>query len=267
MDEMLKSDLHGSSSRTKLGRTAVRRVLLCLLIVISSAACTTTTPYDPFRIPDSELRERVQTIALAPLRVSPWLAEPAFARAQIETLAAARLVAGDFKVVPSAEMERLWRSIAADVGNLFDPESGEVDDEHWEAVEAAVYRDLQSEHGVDAILYLRIGSVDLHIPPPNPLYCGIQDSIYWPNRNLGFSEYTKAKRSPTLARALCLNVSLYDMEERMIYGMRSGLELIETFASQTKAKRPLEERLRDPERLERAIEAAIGPLAGAALGP
>lgn len=245
----------------------MRRVLLGSLTVLSVTACYTMTPYDPFRISESELRTRVQTIALAPLRVSPWLAEPAFARAQIEPLAVARLVEGGFAVVPSAEMERLWGSIAVEVGNLFDPESGEVDQERWEAVEAAVYRDLQSEHGVDAVLYLWISSVDLHIPPPNPAYCGIRDSLYWPNQNLGFAEYTKAKSSPTLARALCLNANLHDMETREIYGIRSGLELTETFASQTKAKRPMEERLRDPDRLQQAIEAVVGPLADAVVTP
>jgi hypothetical protein len=61
--------------------------------------------------------------------------------------------------------------------------------------------------------------------------------------------------------AACLTVKLYDMEERQLYGIRSGLETIETFARQTRAARPRAERLQDPERLGQAVEATVGPLA------
>jgi hypothetical protein len=54
---------------------------------------------------------------------------------------------------------------------------------------------------------------------------------------------------------------LYDMEERELYGIRSGLETVETFARQTRAVRPLEQRLRDPVRIREAVEATVGPLA------
>ena len=260
---MPNCDLHESIFRTVLRPPGARRLFLCWSILVCSASCSSTTPYDPFRISESELRSRVQTIALAPLQVSPFLADPAFARSQIEPVAATRLTAGGFAVVPSAEIERLWKSFAADVGDLFDPETGRVEAERWEAVEAAVYRDLQSEHGVDAVLYLGIASVDLHLPTANAVYCGTEDSLYWPNWNLEFVDSTQAKRTTTLARALCLTATLYDMEERQIYAIRSGLEMIETYAMQTRARRPIEERLRDPERLQQAIEATLGPLADA----
>jgi len=260
--EMLTRNPHGSNPKAKLQLTRARWTVLCLLIVVFGGACT--TPYNPFMIPDSELRERVQTIALAPLRVASSLADPAFARSQIEPLVTARLIAGGFQVVSSEEMEQLWRSIAMDMGNLFDPESGEVDGERWEAVEGAVYRDLQSEHGADAILYLTVNPKNLYLPILKPEFYGTKDNLYWPARKLGFSDYRGESGPPTLARALCLDAVLYDMEERKIYYNRAGLELFETFAWQTKAERPLEERLRDPEKLKQAIEIAIGPLANAA---
>ena len=54
--------------------------------------------------------------------------------------------------------------------------------------------------------------------------------------------------------------------ERELYGIRAGLETIETFAAQTRAVRPLEQRLRSPVRLRQAVEAAVGPLADRADG-
>ena len=250
-------------SSEKARRACANRALLCLVIALVSSACA--TPYDPFKIPDSELRERVKTIALAPLSVNPLLVDRSYARSQIEPLATARLTAGGFQVVPSEEMEKLWLSIATDVGELFDPVSGEVNDERYEAVESAVYRDLHSIHGVDAVLYLGVKLVYVHIPKGQAGYCGRTDDLYWPERKIGFADRL-AGHHVTLAGTLCLEAKLFDMEERNIYGIRGGLEVFETYVWQTRYTRPVEERLHNLERLNEVIEVVVGPLADAARG-
>jgi hypothetical protein len=219
-----------------------------------AAACA-TQPYDPFRIPAAELRGRVRTIALAPLEVRASLADRSFAREQIEPLVVARLEQGGFAVVPSAEMERLWRAAAADVGGVFDPVSSEVDPERYEAVEASVYHDLRSQHRVDGVLRLRISTVDLYLTGATTTFCGTTDNVYWPGGRIPRIE------EATLVRASCLSATLHDMEERELYGIRSGLETVEAFAWQTRAVRPLEQRLRNPVRIREAVEVIIGPLA------
>ena len=69
--------------------------------------------------------------------------------------------------------------------------------------------------------------------------------------------------SPTLAVVLCLNSGLVDLEGRKLYGIRHGLEPVETYAQQTRAVRPVAERLQNPSRLNAVIEATLGPLAAA----
>jgi hypothetical protein len=56
------------------------------------------------------------------------------------------------------------------------------------------------------------------------------------------------------------------MEERELYSIRSGLETLSTFARQTRAERPMGERLLDPARLQQAVDETLGPLAEAAAG-
>lgn len=102
----------------------------------------------------------------------------------------------------------------------------------------------------DAILSLSVQAVDLHLPEATPTYCGIKDDLYWPAKKIGFVDYVTQNR-PTLARALCLSAHLYDMEERELYAIRGGLELFQTFAWQKRATRPVGERLRNLDRLER----------------
>lgn len=222
-----------------------------------AGGCVTPAAYDPFAIPAAELRGRVDTIAISPLRVGPHLADPSETRALIEPRVAERLERGGFRVVPSAAFDALWRSAAATVGDVYDRETGERNKERWEAVEAAVLLDLAAKHGADAVLYLQIDTVDLHLAPENVQFCATQGQLYWPT---GWAWGTPA----VLARAACLGVGLYDMEERRLYSIRTGLMTTETYAQQTHAERAAGEVLRDKAVLERALEEVLGPLAGEA---
>ncbi len=58
-----------------------------------------------------------------------------------------------------------------------------------------------------------------------------------------------------------MGVRVYDMDEREIYSIRHGLEFVDTYALQTNARLPLDQRLRDHERIEEALDVILGPLA------
>jgi hypothetical protein len=231
-----------------------RRATWLATVALLAAGCA--KPYDPFRVPRDELRGRVRTIALAPLRVDPDVVEDPSAHAWIEGLATARLVAGGFAIVEPREVERLWREAAADVGTVFDPVSGQLDKTRFELVEDAVYRELATRHRVDAVLYLHVYNVDLYLTGATVRFCGREDAAYWPG-GLGLLD------RPTLVRAACLGVSLYDMDERLLYTIKSGIEPLETYVRQTRAVRPVTERLQNGVRLQRAVDDALGRLADA----
>lgn len=228
--------------------------LAALVVFVSACA----KPYNPFKIPDAELRGRVHSIAIAPLRAPATLVDREYARAEIEPLVAERLRAGGFEVVPSADMERLWRRAADDVGSVFDPISGEVNHERFDAVQATVYRDLRTAHHANAVLYLSISAVDLYLTGSRVDYCGRKgDEVSWPGAEIGLTDRA------TVVYALCLNTDLQDMEGRSLYNIRYGIETIETYFMQTRAVRPLDARLRDRTRLVQAVDATLGALAKA----
>jgi hypothetical protein len=223
-----------------------------LAMLVSACA----KPYNPFKIPDAELRSRIRTIAIAPFRAQATVVNREYARAEIEPLVAERLRAGGFEVVPSAEMERLWQRAADEVGGLFDPVTGEVTHERFDAVQATVYRDLHTAHHADAILYISISAVDVYLTGSTVNYCGKEgDEVFWSGDRIGLTDRA------TVVYALCLNTDLRDMEQRSLYDIRYGIETIETYFMQTRAVRPLDERLRNRARLVQAVEATLGPLA------
>lgn len=234
-----------------------QRLPAAALVMVLLQGCASQPPYDPFKTPAADVRQRVHTIAIAPLSASPNQLDIDAARMAIEEQAAARLRAGGYDVVPSAETERVWRRAAAEVGGVFDPVSGEVDEPRRDAVQAAIYRDLAAEHRADAVLYLRVAPIAIYLPGGSVEYCGVEEAepLYWPTGG--------SPDDPTLAVVLCLNAVLVDGEGRELYGIRHGLEAVETYAQQTRAVRPVAERLRNPARLNAAVEATLGPLAGA----
>lgn len=183
------------------------------------------------------------------------------ARATFEPVATDRLESAGFRVIPSEAWEELWIQSAQDVGGIYDRSSGEIDEERGELVREAVYRALESEYEVQAVLYLSVRAEELYDTVGNPAFCGGRRRAYFP---FASSPEPGDYLNVTLARALCLSASLYDMETRYLYGIRNPLEVIETYANQTRAVRPKEERLRDPERIEGALEAVVGPLADGA---
>ena len=108
-------------------------------------------------------------------------------------------------------------------------------------------------------LYLKIDAVALYLPGRTVKYCGTttDERIYWSP-----PEASVPNRA-TLVMALCLNTDLVDLEGRDLYGIRHSLETVETYAEQTRAVRPLAQRLQDRARLVAAVEATLGPLADA----
>jgi len=227
-----------------------------LVVVILLAGCA--KPYDPFRVPRDQVTGRIRTIALAPIRVDPDLVDGVPARERIERLATERLSAGGFAVVQTAQMDRLWRDAVADVGNVYDPITGKGDEKRFGLVRDAVFRELATRSRVDAVLYLSVYDVALYLTGRNVRFCGRDDAAYWPGGRLGILEQA------TLVRAACLGATLFDMNEHVLYSIQSGIEPVETYARQTRAARPRAERLQDVLRLQRAVDDAVGPLAGAA---
>jgi hypothetical protein len=227
----------------------------CLAACLLLAACA-TKPYDPFRVPRSELRERIRTIAIMPLSSGDPELEHERVAGEVEPLLRQRLEAAGFRVVDVAEVRSILDQASVDVGGLFDPHTGRVIEDRYEPVRSALYRELGRRYQADAVLYARVEPVELFLTNGKVSYCGLEDDpVYWPGKLGVFSGTT------TTVVALCLSASLRDMEGRDLYGIRHGLETVETYHEQTRAFRPGSDRLRDRARLADAVEKTVGPIA------
>jgi hypothetical protein len=239
--------------------TARVNLLVGLMLFGTLAGCA--KPYDPFQVPKEDLRGRTTTIAMAPANVPQSMMSLTDTRASFEPIAAERLEAAGFKIVPSETWEDLWTQAATDVGGVYNASTGAADEERLNLVQDAVYRALEDEHQVHAVFYLTVDVDDYYNTGPEPYYCGSRGQVYFPTDGFGVSFLPL---DVTLARAACLTGRLFDMEQRYLYGIWHALEVFETYADQTRAVRPEGERLKDPARIREALEAVVGPLADGA---
>ena len=244
-----------ATAETRRGGCAARRWRALVPALALLAACA--KPYNPFRVPLDQVRERIRTIALAPVRFEIDVADARRTGDAIAALAKDRLVAAGFQVVDATVMDAAWRQAAADVGPVFDPITGVADKTRYGLVEDAVYRELATAHHADAVLQLRVVVVDVPLAGKSMKFCGVEDVTYWPWSAGGPIEQA------TLARATCLAAFLYDMEKRQLYAIQQGIEPYETYARQSHAARPRASRLQDGTRLAAAVDGAVGPLAHA----
>src|SRR5262249_2166669 len=144
------------------------------------AAFACTTPYDPFKVPASELRHRVDTVAVSPLGVTVELDDVDRVRALIEPRVVSMLREGGFDVVPPEEWDRRWLAVAREIGPIWDPVTGKRDDERYKAAQSALHHDLALERGVDAVVQVTLYLQPVEGSLTSPLLCGIPRDVYWP---------------------------------------------------------------------------------------
>jgi hypothetical protein len=221
--------------------------------VFIGLACA--TPYDPFKVPAEEVRKRVHTLAVSPLDVRVELDDVERVRALVEPRVVTMLREGGFEVIAPDEWDRRWLTVAKEVGPIWDPATGKRDQGRYEAARTALHHDLATERGVDAIVYLDVYLDKVEASLPATTLCGTELTIYWPGTPL-----PPLVRS-TIAYGACLQLAVFDLESRQLYGIRHGLEFEDAYAKQTHARRPVDLRLRDPKRIAEALNAIVVPLA------
>lgn len=210
----------------------------------------------------SGIRAKAHKVALASMTsqaaiVSPVRAEEVFiARSQD------LLRRGGVEVVELAVWESAWRRSADDVGGIYDPSTGEVDEKKHAIVLDAVYRELVESHGIDAILHLEIHVVEHSGVRGVVNACGTVHSPYWPDTMLLARGYPM-----NLVRTACLVGHLRTPAGESLFDREAGIEGIETYASQTRAVVPEAEVLKDEVAIDRAVEIVLRPFVPPAKPP
>jgi hypothetical protein len=202
------------------------------------------------------IRAKVRTVAIVPL----FSTTNVVAREQVEAAflgrARDRLTTSGLRVVGPEVWDVIWRRYADDVDGIYDPSTGEADDEKYRTVEDATRRELAEKHAVDAILSLSVRPVDTYGVAAMPRVCGQPVAPYWPGG------WFKWGNGASRVRTACLIGFLSDPSGTQYFARQAPIEGIETFDQQTRAVRPPDAVFQDPTILDRATEIVLQPLLG-----
>lgn len=253
---------------TEVAMRAVRVAALILGILYLTALAGA-----PARAATSEaIREQVKTIAVVPVVGATYIPNADEAKRRLEQLMEQRLTEAGYTVIPAATMRELQDKVRLALGGYYDPRSGNLDKQRFEAWDTHVTSEFRRLHPSDAWLYSRIVQVRAPVSGWNAVWDGVEESMIGAESNA--SHMFNIPDVVGSLSALSLQVGLAGQGSDMLYTGSGGLQLVEYFkevsagatffgvgAAETRYV-PVDEAaiLTDPLREQRAVALALDPL-------
>ena len=238
------------------------RINLLVWVVLGAvlSACQTATPYEPFKIERSEILNRVKTMAMLPVAFPGKLDRESEIAERYESLIAAKLATMNFTVVPSGHYTAIWDPMVAKVGGFFDPVTGEIDREEYQAVRDLAMREMVDRHGADAFLLPRIEVVKAYWSYNVASWHGVTEAA---TGEEGFVADFFAPAASGNVSALSLAVVIANDKDEIYYANYGGIQLLyHVGGGGTFDAVPEQELFVDPARDEQAVAISLAPLLG-----
>ena len=130
-------------------------IIIFACLITLSTSCAVIPPYDPFLKSRSEIFNTVNVLSMTPVILLDFDRKDELA-ARYEALITERLETAGFKVIPSSEYSSIWDPMIEQSGGMFDPITGDVDEEKLAAVRLHTTNELVAKFDIDAYVRPRI---------------------------------------------------------------------------------------------------------------
>ena len=226
------------------------------LVALVGAGCATPPPPpDPFKIAQDEFYRQVKTLALAPIAMPRGMENPEPVRAKFESLIAAKLQEAGFSTAQSQQFADIWQRIADQVGGLFDPRTGQLDEAKFKTVREQTLREISATFKADAIVQARIQPVTVPFRT-YPFVSSSKATWHGTSQLVEGGNYGSSGSGP----ALSLVITIVDSHGVVLYTNAGGIQLLFTLNQRQFASVPRHELFADDERNAAAVNSALGPL-------
>ncbi len=232
------------------------RLMVLFIVLIGSGCAAKQPPYNPFKIPEDQLRSKIHTIALVPIIAPDGLEKPDQVKAKFESLLDAKLRKLGFKVIPSREYDAIWKKMMDKVGGYFDPVTGKRDDAKFKAVKTHTLREVNSKLKADAVLYSAIRVFPVKFSSNQASWHGTSESLV---AGGALQKFFSNQFNGTVS-ALSLGVNISDSNEVDMYVNWGGIQVLGRVSGWQVVTIPEEEILTNEERNAAAVEIALDPL-------
>ncbi len=210
--------------------THLKLSLLMLAVFVTGCSTVTYNPtVYPFQINGAALKAQpVKTVLIASVNVSgaptkSILRAPA---KRIDRELEKYLRANGFRIAPQHIFDNAWKQAIYRYGNIYDPTSGKVDRNSWNAVMATTLTAVREHGGIDGILFTDVIEHDVQHS------AGLQHYARWygvtrkpATQGAGSGVPVGFNWTQTI-KAASLAVTLYNMSGDPVFVSRGGLDTL-----------------------------------------
>ena len=230
-------------------------------ILVSMTACAATTAYNPFKVPQADIKNKVKVVALAPINFPTDIDNAEAIKATFESLVTAKLREGGFTVVPSPEYGQIWKDMTEKLNGIFDPMTGKRDQQKYKTAREHTLRELASRTKADGLLDFAVVPVKAGFRLNVASWHGTSEDLV-PG---GVFTAVLIGGSNGTVGALSLGVTLSDINDVEMYTNVGGIQVLSKLSFGSFKPVPRNELFADEERNRKAVEIALNPLIGKAV--
>jgi hypothetical protein len=233
-------------------------LIIGIIVILLIAGCATTPKYTPFKVPKEEFYAKTKTIALAPLVVTEGISDLEPVKATYESLLEAKLKEAAFSVLPSSVFADIFKQITEQVGGIYDPITGKIDEAKSKTVQEYTCEELGTKCNADVILFPSIQVFSVYWSGGAAIWHGTSEPISSVGHVL-LETFAGISGSGTVP-ALSLIVIFQDLYGGIKYVNYGGIQLMKKHAKGGYVSVPREKLFSDEERNKNSVNIALGPL-------
>jgi hypothetical protein len=223
--------------------------MLAAALIATGATAAEDDP--PFKIDKREFEKNIKSIALAPTESDPYLPLSEAVKAMLEQEVRARLEKRGYQVLPSTVLAGIRAEMTAQVGGAQGPESGQPDGAALSAVREHAFRELWFRHPIDAIAIPRVRVFSMPMESDRVEWHGAEQSLEHTGKKVEYAANVSVSS---------VVVAIFDSKDAPLYVGYGGLEPLMRREGEQLQPLPVEQLLRDEEKIRKATQMAVKAL-------
>jgi len=223
-------------------------VSFCLLLAGTAAAASKD---DAFTIDKRTFKKQVRVIALAPVDADLYFEMPDSVAAILEQEVTARLQKRGYTVIPSLVLAGIRKKMAAQVGGIEDPETGQINFARYQAVRNHAFRELWFQRQFDALAIIRVSVTRVDMESDRVEWDGVKQKIVHSGRSKKYAATTSVST---------VSVAIYDSANKQMYLSFGGLEALVSRVDEQLLPLPVKQLFLDEKRIRKAAQIAVDPI-------
>jgi hypothetical protein len=233
------------------------RRALAVWICLAVGGCVTATPRESPHIPSKEFFSKVRVVAQAPMTLPSGLSDEKIQalHATFQQLIAEAVRARGFSVIPYTQTLGTSTRLLRELGGVFDPNTGKVEEEKFRVYREYLRREVRAEFKADAVVSARFVHIRAQYSGSTARWHGASQQIAPSGSILG--ELVLGRSAGTVP-ALSLFVWIEDtMSGASIWSALGGVHVLSKRESGQWVPVPVEAALSDAARNRDAVKIAF----------